>query len=312
MSTPTASQQYVDKLLTQFSIAYRNQNYISEMILPVVNAKKSSGKFATYGKDAWRIDVDLTRAPGAPAKELNYRVSNGAYSMEERALSTLVDERQIENADDPYDPRRDATLMVLDRIWLAAEASLAASMADTGVITNNVTLSATDQWSDVANSDPFTNIQAAKKAVKLACGMNPNVAVMGYNVWLVLKEHPDVVDRVKYVGSKTDEEMMRAIADLIGVKKVLIGDAVKNTANPGQDDSLDFVWGNHFWVFYQPERPALWTPAFGYTIKKAKVNRKVERWYDIARVGDMVRVRDEYDQLITDATACYLIKNAVA
>jgi hypothetical protein len=309
---PSARQVATDKLLTQFSIGYRNQSLIAEMILPRLSVKKESGKYAKYGKDGLRLAADLTRAPGAPAKSTEYSVSQGEYFTKERALVQIVPDEVIDNADDPFDPRRDATLMTLDRIALAAESVLASLMTNTAVLTNNVTLTGTDQWSDYDNSDPMSDVKNAKLELKKASAISANAAVMNERVFLTLKEHPDVVDRVKYVGAKSDDEMVAAMRQLFNLQYLYVGDAVANSANEGQADSIDYIWGNDFVLFYKAPRPSLMTPAFGYTIAKQGIDRVVERWYDQEIVSEKVRVRDSYDQIITSPESAYLIKNAVA
>ena len=50
--------------------------------------------------------------------------------------------------------------------------------------------------------------------------------------------------------------------------------------------------------------------SFGYTIKD--MDRQVDTYREEARVGDVVRVRDSYDQTVVDSALAYFVKNAVA
>jgi hypothetical protein len=307
---PVLGATKVDKLLTQFSIAYRNGQYISDRIMPTLKVKERTGKFAKYGKDNLRLEDFIDRAPGARARSFDYTVSQGSYVCTEKALEKIVPDELVLNSDDPYDPMRDATMFCVDKIWLHQENALAGTMADTSVITQNTTLSGTDQWSDFANSDPFDDITTARNTIKQNTAMHPNVAVFGYQTWEKFIHHPDVVDRIKYVGMIDMNSVKRAVAQLLEVEEVLVGDAVKNSANEGQTDSLGYVWGKHFWLLVRPSRPGLMTASFGYTIKD--MDRVVDRYREDSRVGDVVRVRDSYDQTLVDDTLAYLIKNAVA
>ena len=310
MANPTLRSMAVDKILTQFSIAYRNVEYISEMIMPVIKVKERSGKFAKYGKENLKIEDNTQRAPGAQARTFDYTVSQGTYTNEEHALEKIVPDEFQDNADDPYDPKRDATIFCIDKIWGFQEDALATLMADTGIITQNVTLAGTDQWSDFANSDPLDDIRTGRSTIKQNTAMTANVAVFGWQTWLDFQQHPDIVDRIKYVGVTSMDATMKAVADLLGVQQVLIGSAVKNTANDGQTDSLSFTWGKHFWLLHVTARPSLMSPSFGYTMKD--LDRVVDTYRDDARIGDVIRVRDSYDQTVVDATLAYLIKDAVA
>lgn len=310
MSTPVLGSMKVDKILTQFSIAYRNETYISEFVMPVIKVKERSGKFAKYGKDSYRIEDNTLRAPGARARTFDYSVSQGTYTCEEHALEKLVADEFANNTDDPYDAKRDATLFCVDKIWIVQENALATSMADTALLTQNTTLAGGDQWSDYVNSDPLGDIRTGRNSIKTGSGKNPNMAIFGWQTWEQFVQHPDIVDRVKYVGTTDIEALKKAVADLLQVKTVLIGDAMKNTANEGQSDALSLVWGKHMWLVHTAQRPSLMTPSFGYTMKD--LPRVVDGYRDDPRIGDVVRVRDSYDQVLIDVTLAYFVKNAVA
>lgn len=307
MSTPNLGDQMVDKILTQFSVAYRNDSYISESIAPVINVKQRSGKFAKYGKENLRLEDNILRAPGTRARSFDYTVSQGTYSCQEHSIEKIVPDEMAANSDDPYDPRRDATMFALDKIWLNAENELSTSMSDTNVMTQNSTPGTT--WDDAA-SDPFDDIKTARETIKLSTGKHANVAVMGYQVWQVLQNNGDFVDRVKHVGTVEEGALLRALASLLQVDEVLIGSSIKDTANEAQGESLGYVWGKHFWLLHRAARPSVMAASFAYTMKD--VNRVVDVYRDEPRKGDVVRVRDSFDQVIVDDKLGYLLQNVVA
>jgi len=307
---PGLRDMAVDKILTQFSVAYRNENLISDLIFPVIKVKERAGKFAKYGKDNLRLETSIERAPGARARSFDYSVSQGSYACSEKSLEKIVPDEFAENTDDPYDAKRDAVLFAIDKIWLHQEAALADYMASTANLTQNVTLAGADQWSDGVNSDPLGDITTARETIKLNTAKHPNVAVFGYQTWKDLIRHPDVIERIKYIGLTDPNMLQKAVADLLEVSEIYIGDAVKNTANQGQADSMSYVWGKHFWLLYKAPRPTLMQASFGYTIKD--MDRQVDTYREEARVGDVVRVRDSYDQTVVDSALAYFVKNAVA
>ena len=307
---PSDRQMAVDKILTQFSVAYRNPNYISDLVMPRLKVKESSGKFAKYGKDNLRLESNIERAPGTQARSFDYAVSQGTYTCTEKSLEKAVPDEFMDNADDPYDPKRDAAVFCLDKIWVHQENALATAMASASIITQNVTLAGTDQWSDYVNSDPLSDIKTARDTIRLNTAVVPNVAVMNEDVFSTLINHPDIVERIKYVGTVDVEATKRALASLLRVEQVLVGDAVMNTANQGQADSMSDIWGDHFWLLYRPSRPSLMAPAFGYTITDK--DRVADTRDDRAIKSEVVRVCDSYDQTIVDAKCCYGIFSAIA
>ena len=48
MATPVRSDVHIDTAATTFSVAYRNQTYIADLILPVVKVAKQTGKYFKF------------------------------------------------------------------------------------------------------------------------------------------------------------------------------------------------------------------------------------------------------------------------
>lgn len=303
----TIRDAVVDPALSQVSIAYKNDEYIAEMLFPVVRVGKSIGKYYIFDKSNLRRNK-TDRAIGSKANEVEYSLSTDSYSTKDHALKEAVPFEIMEQADAALSPEVDSTESVTEMLLIDKEVALATSMQSTGTITQNVTLSGTDQWSDFDNSDPFDDIRTAITTVQKAIGRRPNTLVLGQQVFDKLADHPDLVDRVKYTSK--DSLTAEMIAKIFNLKQCIIGSAVYNTANEGQTDSLDFIWGKNAWVCYVPEAVKLKQVAFGFTITNG--SREVEKWDETDAKARYIRVHDEYVQKFVAAEACYLIKNAVA
>lgn len=313
MSLPLLGDAKVDKILSQFSQMYRNDNYISEAILPTLKVKERSGKFAKYGKENLRVYTDqIYRAPGTRANAVDYSVSQGTYTCLERAIEKGVPDEFVNNTDDPYDPKRDATAVIMDNIWTNQERALQQFMTATANITQNTTLTGTSQWSDYANSDPFDDITTAIETVRAATGKRPNMMVLCHDVFMKLKYHPDVREQLKYTngGQASDSSMGVFLKDFFNLSSVLVGSGVMNSADEGQADSIADIWTKDAWLMYQTPRPSLMNATFGYTI--SDVPRQVDTYREESHVRDVVRVRYSYDQNVMDDTLGYLVKNAIA
>lgn len=308
------SNTFVSPLLSNISIAYRNEDYIAEKILPTVPVQKDTAQIATYGMDNLRIESAL-RAQGAGANEVNHAVTIGShYILQDRALKEFVSQEEMDNADKPITPKQDATENLTDRLSVIKEKELADLMANTGVVTQNVTLSGTDQWSDFTNSDPFDDIKTAMEQVRTGSGKMPNTFVMSYAVMMTLVVHPDIIARLPNVTVVTSGQVIQALQLAFpGIKNILIGSAQYNSGVEGGTAALADIWGKHFWVMYIEGRPSTKMRSFGFTYQKNGQNRQVEVLpYDFDRKGQFVRVNDKYDQKLVDNKCAYLIKNCIA
>lgn len=301
-------------LLTKISLAYRNEEYIAEKILPIVPVVKDTAQIATYGMDNLRIEESL-RAQGSGANEVNHSLTLGAhYILKDHALKEFVTKEEYDNADAPVNPEMDATENLTDRIQVIKEKELADAMANTSIITQNVTLSGTDQWSDFTNSDPFDDIKTAMEAVRTGSGMMPNSMIMSYAVMMTLIVHPDLIARLPGIITVTSEAVVTALKLAFpNIKNVFIGSAQYNSGVEGGTDALADIWGKHFWVGYISDKPRLKSRSFGFTYQAPGQNRQVKKLdYDHDKEGRFIRINDKYDQKLVDNKCMYLIKNAIA
>lgn len=299
---------YVDPALTSLAIAYQNLAYITELLMPINKVAKATGKYYTFDKSKFRAENGY-RAPGDPAREVTHAMSaQGTYACEEHAFKEFVPDKIVEQADQPLNPEMDATEVVVEKILIEKEKSLATTMKDTNIITQNVTLVGNQQWSDYTNSDPISDIKTARSTVRGSILKDPNILMLGKDVFDTLCEHPDILDRIKYTSKGVITEDI--LAQVFKVEKVLVGGAYYNSAKEGQSDSLASIWGKNAWLVYVDDKPGARKITFGYHFSDEL--RKTEKWRPEGRKGTYVEVSESYDQKLVAAAACYLIKNAIA
>ncbi len=312
---PEVSQVHIDAALTNVSVAYRNPDYIADVIAPQVAVRKQSDKYYIYDAERERFrQSNDRRAPGAEADEVDFALSTDSYYCEDHALESVIPDEERENADPVIQPDIDRTEFLMDKIDLNKEIVLATRIR-TGSDIPGETLSGTDQWSDYTNSDPVSAVEGQKGTIQQEVQVLPNTLVLPYEVYQKVRLHPKVIEKVQYV--KLGVVGPDVLAQLFDVDRVLVAKAFKNVAARGQAASLEYVWGKDAFLCYMPARPALKQTALAYTfvwtVAPGSVNgRVVEVWRENRRKADMIRVQKYYDQKIIAAGACYLWKDAVA
>jgi len=304
---PTPSDVRIDPLLSKISIAYKNTDYIAEQILPVIKSKKITGKYYIYDKANLR-PVDSERGAGAPANEVGYGVSvSTPYVCIDHALKEIVPDELKEQAETPMSPEVDATENITEKLLIEKELAISTYMSDETNLTNYTTLSGTSQWSDYENSDPINDIETGIESVRSKILHAANTLVLGQQVWNSLKNHPDLIERIKYSGF--GKMTTQALANLLSIDNVVIGAAGYVGTNEGQTEVLSYLWGKHAWLTYVTKTPGIKKVSFGYHFNYRK---SADKWYDIDREGTWVRVHDFYTREIITVDAAYFIKNAVA
>jgi len=272
MPQPSINSVHIDAILTNISVAYmqKAENYIADKVFPVVPVDKKSNKFFTYTKNDWFRDEAQRRADATESAGSGYSLNTDTYSADVFAFHKDVGDQTIANSDAPLSPLREAAEFVTNRMLLRKEIQFVTDYIKTGVwgtdltgVASNATTNQFIQWSDFTNSDPLEDMELAKETILSTTGFEANTLVLGYQVFRKLKNHPDLVDRIKYTSSNVITEDM--IARMFGVDRVLVAKSVKATNNEGATGAYAFNVGKSALLCHVATNPGLLTPSAGYT-----------------------------------------------
>lgn len=271
MANPTPRSQHVNKLLTDISIAYVQDegNYIADKIFPILPVAKQSDLYATYKKeDFLRLEVQ-PRAAGTESAGGGYRVDlTGQYFAMKYGLHKDVTDDDKNNADDPFDPERDAAIYLTQQHRMKLEKVVVSSYMKTGVWATDITgVSGSPsgnqikQW-DQSGSTPLADVKAQITKIWKLTGRKPNKLVIGASVLAVLEEHADLKDIIKYTqkGIVSTDLMAQAF----GVDEVLVAGVTENTAKEGQAASMSFMFDKGALLVYAAKAPSKYEPSAGY------------------------------------------------
>jgi len=272
MPQPSINTVHIDAILTNISVAYiqKQENFIADKVFPVVPVDKKSDKYFTYNKNDWFRDEAQRRADATESAGSGYSLNTGSYSADVWAFHKDIGDQTIANADAPLNPLREATEFVTSRLMLRKELQFVTDFFTTSIwgtdvtgVAGTPTTGQTKQWSDYTSSDPINDIEAAKSVILSTTGLAPNTLVLGYEVFRQLKNHPDLVDRIKYTSSQTITEDM--LARMFDLDRVLVAKAVKATNNEGATAAYGFAYGKAALLCHVASAPGLLTPSAGYT-----------------------------------------------
>lgn len=306
---------YQDPALTQISQMYKNDDdsFIAEKLFPVIPVDTPTGVYWEYGREFIKKPISTLRTGRGSTPEASYSRSKKNFGpLAEHDLKDFITWEERKTQQNPLDADTDAVIFLNQQMDIEKEVALATKLSDTAQITLNTTLTGGNQWSDYANSNPFTDITTGI-TTQMKNGLKPpNTIFMGWEVWAQLMNHPDLLDRVKFnqLGVLTTELLRGMFADK-GITQILIGKSVYDTAAEGIAASNGFAWGKNFWLGYVNQTPSLRQVNGGYTLV-LKDGRFVDRWTDQDEKLDWIRNNDFYEQKLVGVEAFYLIKNAVA
>jgi hypothetical protein len=300
----------IDPILTTAAQGYKNADFVGSALFPIVPVDQRGGKIISFGKEDFML-YNTGRAPGAATKRVVFGHSSGSYALEQHALEGQVPFELMQDANvvPSIDMGRVAVMKTQNIIALRTEKAQAdlATNASNYASSNKSTLSGTDQWSDGA-SKPATMIADAIETVRGKVGKRANTVVIGAAVFAELKNHPEVIDRIKHTGR--DVVTAELLASLWDVKRVLVGDAVyANDAGTFAD-----VWGKSVVVAYTEIGSVadMGLPSYGYTYQLRNFPAVEEPYMDRNAKSWIYPVTDELSPVIAGALAGYLYSAVVA
>lgn len=307
-----AGARIVDPVLSSVAQGYQNNEMVAPYLFPVVPVDQRGGKIIQFNREDFRL-YNTGRTPGANTKRVSYGYLGNPYALEQHALEGLVpfEVMQEANAVPGIEMGRGAVMKTQNIIQLRNEKASADIARNTGnyAASNKVTLAGTSQWSDYSGtSNPTKDIETAKEAVRANTGKRPNTVLLSPKAWAAAKQHPFILDRIKYTGR--DSITAEMLAALWVVKRVVVGDAIYEDAA----GTLTDVWGRDVVVAYT-ELGTLadgGLPSYGYTyrlrnhpmVEMPYMDRNAKSW--------IYPVTDELSPVLAAALAGYLITNASA
>lgn len=304
----------IDPLLTDVSSAYIPEGCIADSLLPGLKFAQYTGKLGGYGKSHLRIETAVVGGKGK-YRQVEAMVRNTtSFEIEGHGLSSLITKYDYKNVKDPFDAEKDETIGVSTILMLEKERGLASVLGDTAVLTQNTTLSGNGQFNDFANSDPMSKFIAARKAIRDGCGGIANTVIMDYQVAEYIRYHPQLLDLLGFKYARPGGLLDAELAKALGVENVIIPNCVYNSAKEGQADVLAPCWGKFMVFAVIPKAAAKYQISLGYNIRLDDGQpRKVYKQPIFNPPGSTeILVEDEYDQLISNVTAAYLIADCVA
>lgn len=270
---PTLESVHVNRPLTEISIAYMQEqtNFIADKVFPMIPVAKQSDRYFVYSKADWlRTDAQI-RGPATESPGSGFDIdSTPTYYAPVYALHKDVDDMTRANADEPLNLDRDATLYVTEQLLIKRDLVWASSYFTTakwGLDLQGVAaapgLNQFLQWSDSA-STPIEDITSQAIRIAKTTGRRPNTLVLTPDVFNALKQHADLIDRVKYTSGQSLTTAV--LANLFEVERLLVAWAVRNVAAEGAPESMAFAIGEKAALLaYSNPNPSILQPSGGYT-----------------------------------------------
>lgn len=268
---PRMQDAHIDRAMTNISVAYLQDadKFIADKVFPIIPVQRQSDLYYKYNKGDFMRDEARQRAAFTESAGGDYGVeASEPYYCRKHAFHKDVSPEERLNYDEPLNADQDATIFVTQKMLIRREMAWTSKYFKTGVwgtdltgVTASASTNQFVQW-DQEGSDPIGDITSAGIKMAAETSYRPNTLVLSPYVFDALKNHFDILDRIKYTerGIVTTE----LLASLFEVDRVLVAWSVVNSAERGATDDVDFIYGKNALLCYSNPNPGLRQPSAGY------------------------------------------------
>lgn len=273
MPNPSNKRVHYNAMLSNISVAYMaNQDFIHSAVFPEVFVNNKSDNYWVYDPESLNRDEMKPLAPATESAGIGSRLSTDTYNCLNYALHEDISDEELDNADDTFDLKADATELLSHKALINKENAWHDKYFKTGVWNTDVDVTASADFGSVSITDASSKFI---EGIKIACqnqklashGFKPNTLILSQDVWRVLSDHVQFLDRIS--GGATSAQpakVLRAhLATILEIDNVLVSEAILNNAAEGQAASNEFFASNKALLCYVAPKMGRKTPSAGAT-----------------------------------------------
>ncbi len=291
-----------------------NKNELAGIrLFPVFNTNEQSGDYYVLDREnLLNIPTDIRRAPGTPYKRSMSQLSSDGYYCKDYGVAEPIDDAEARK----YASRLDADKSALNRalyIVLMNHEMRVKAMATSAAVPHSTP---TTKWNASTGSNPISDVDMAREVIHDSTGMDPNVMLISRDVFNVLKEHPSILEKIKY----TQKGIVTAdlLAMVFNVEEMIIAGGLTNTASEGQATNIAKVWGKDVILAVRNTAQDLRSPNFGRTFNWTSMGGsgeggiRVESYRDEDASSFIHRARQYTDEKLVGAEAGYHLSDVLS
>ena len=289
-------------------LSNKNNLFIGTEVMPVFSSDVRSGAYLklNLGDSEALNDDALKIAAGAGYPRTSRRFTSDSFDAIEYGLEEVLPDSNRRDLDRFFDTEVNIAGMLLRQIQVSHEARVAsAAFAANGLTAISATAAYTE--ANITSFDVPGDVAAAK--LELAkYGVLPNTLIMSMPLFERIRRSAKVQNQFFGIVPSDQSRLLSEgeVAAAVGVDRVLVGRAPKNTAKKGQVYSGGFIWSNTYMALANTVGGDFSGGGFGRTIVWAAdspVPFVSETYRDEARRADVLRVRQNSAEKVIDGSS---------
>jgi len=295
--------------------ATSKMRFIADLILPVKKVAKKASTLSVCKRKNLTIP-NIKRANGSAYNRVELYMDDMSYTTANEGLEAQVTDEDRENYTSDFDCEVEKTQGIKIKMRLSRELTVK------NLIFNTTTWDTSDSdlytdnsgapW-DTVGSAVIKQIQTAREKVRLNCGVPADSMIISESSFINLLNNTEI--KAKFPGATViTEAMMRAqMGAIFGITNLLVGRAVYNSADEGQDFSGAEIWPDDYAMVavLGEEGLPMTEPQLGRTMlwdNYASDIEYVESYREEQTESEIIRVKRYVEHKIFDKYFGHLMK----
>lgn len=271
---------HVNRELSTVSVAYKQEadDFVADKIFPNIAVDKPTDFFNKMGRLSF-LQTNMTkRAPRTETPGVDWTFTRDTFATEVWGLHHDIEDQFRASADENFQLDRTGTELITQQALIRREKEWYAQFFTTGVWGSDRAGVASGPTGtqflqlDQTGSDPIKMFRAARRRFHKKTGMRPNFVLFGADVWDVIIDHPQFIERIKYTND-TIALSESLVARALQIQDIFVAEGVQATNTDDEDlGGADPVPATSymgtttsFLLGYRSPRPSRTAPSAGYT-----------------------------------------------
>ena len=255
------------------------------------------------------VPTNIRRGPSAPYARTTTKLSSDLYGTQEYGIEVPVDDKTRRKYAKAISADKAAVLRGGATILINHELRVCSVVNGAGISHAAVTT----QW-DQPNSNPVTDVNMAREFIHAQTGMDMNYMQVNRATYNVLKEHPVILDKIKY--TQRGVVTVDILAAVFEVNQFKVAGSLQATNSEGQTLTPSAIWGDSTVLAVVNPSDDMETPNFGRTFgwigETGPDGTLVESYRDDPVRSDVHRVRQDTAEKVVGPACAYRLDNCLA
>ncbi|MDK1104116.1 MAG: hypothetical protein QGD93_10960 [Actinomycetota bacterium] len=289
--------------------------FIADQVLPELGVAQQAATISvTKRKNLTIPNVD--HANGAAYDRVALYMDDMSFACKNRGLEGQVTDQDILLYASEFPAEVEETQNVAVKMRLAREKRVKELVFNTTTWPSGTAALFTDYsgapW-DAAGSKVIKQIQTVRELVRLNCGVPANALVISESSLINLMSNTEIMAKFPGAITITEQMMRNAMSAILGIPNLIVGQAVYNSADEGQDFSGSEIWPDDYalvGVLGTSTTPRA-QPQLGRTMRwdpYANSLEYVETYREEQTESEVIRVKSFSDEKIFDEYFAHLMQ----